>query len=657
MKRAKYLTALLFAALVGALFLSWAIRPATANLGGRFAAEEIAVADYDLDDLGVVDANVDGYLDIFTTNHSSKQSLLLNNANQQFTDALIAKGLSQDYQFPALENSADEPVFDEPGLYIYRRNSLLHIRSYKAKRFAPFIGEITFSSEALIRSQDSAVVEIESETLASGAVRSKVMFTVKEDGWLTIENLVEIPHEIALDSDIDVENVYLGLRKVHPQQSAFKVMWRDRHTMAWADVNGDRTLDLFIGRGGVKGQLGQLPETFSDELMIAKSDEYVNQAEVEGLVKGDCPARQSAWVDFDKDDDLDLYVACGRGREDANHPNQLFRRSEDGAFVDVAKEVGLDLPRDGRFVWIDIDRDGDVDLFSSQDTNVSLYINQEDKFVERPIDYELADSVRSLSLADYDADEDIDIYIATKRENVFFKNEEDQYLPTDPDLLGLPKVGQEASWVDYDNDGLVDLHVVPSGLYRQTSDHQFEETQLLSVATQASTRNPLTRKWKSFKLWQSVSSWFDFDNDGDRDLIVSKRADPSLQARVFRRLLKNEAGSALKSDSTSNLIWSTALYRNLNVGNNWLEIDLVGSTGNAQAIGAEVRVVAATGSQFQQVGASEGSHLSQGHYRLYFGLGRAEQADSVQVKWPDGQIQLASDIAVNQLVTISKSNL
>ncbi len=88
--------------------------------------------------------------------------------------------------------------------------------------------------------------------------------------------------------------------------------------------------------------------------------------------------------------------------------------------------------------------------------------------------------------------------------------------------------------------------------------------------------------------------------------------------------------------------WPILDYRNVGHVGHWLQLNLVGSAGNRQAIGARVTLVTPEGKQVQTVGASEGAYLSQGHYRLYFGLGAVGKISALQIHWPDGQ---ASGIA------------
>jgi len=95
------------------------------------------------------------------------------------------------------------------------------------------------------------------------------------------------------------------------------------------------------------------------------------------------------------------------------------------------------------------------------------------------------------------------------------------------------------------------------------------------------------------------------------------------------------------------------LLRSGGVAGHWLEVDLTYAAGNLQAIGAVVRVSSASGIQTQWVGQSEGSHFSQGHYRLYFGLGDDPAADTVRVTWPDGSIQELGRSAVDEIIRMT----
>lgn len=83
-------------------------------------------------------------------------------------------------------------------------------------------------------------------------------------------------------------------------------------------------------------------------------------------------------------------------------------------------------------------------------------------------------------------------------------------------------------------------------------------------------------------------------------------------------------------------------------------IELSGKDGNRQAIGARVEVTTSDGVQLQQVGQSEGSRRSQGHYRLYFGLGKIKMIDSVRVFWPDGTLKELEALESDRLLTVKQ---
>ena len=98
--------------------------------GAGFVKLEVPAAGYSLFDLGVVDANGDGNLDLFTTNHNARQTLAFGDGRGGFTDRLSSSGLSQDPQFPAAEDSDTEPALSSPGLYIYWYRRKLHVRGH-----------------------------------------------------------------------------------------------------------------------------------------------------------------------------------------------------------------------------------------------------------------------------------------------------------------------------------------------------------------------------------------------------------------------------------------------------------------------------------------------------------------------------------------------
>jgi hypothetical protein len=140
----------------------------------------------------------------------------------------------------------------------------------------------------------------------------------------------------------------------------------------------------------------------------------------------------------------------------------------------------------------------------------------------------------------------------------------------------------------------------------------------------------------------AIVNWFDMDSDGRRDVSLAVIANPG--ARQWW-----ESGPVEVED------WATLTYRNVGATNHWLQVDAAGPQGNRQGVGARVTVVTSNRAQTQEIGASEGSAQSQGHYRLYFGLGSQNWADTVIVRWPDGHVQELTNVKADRLLVVRRN--
>src|SRR5437899_8939313 len=117
----------------------------------------------------------------------------------------------------------------------------------------------------------------------------------------------------------------------------------------------------------------------------------------------------------------------------------------------------------------------------------------------------------------------------------------------------------------------------------------------------------------------------DFDNDGDVDVIVNNLDGPPT-------LLRNDGGNR----------------------NNWILIKCVGTRSNRSAIGTRVKVTCGDHSQIDEV-MSGSSYYSQNDFRLHFGLGRASQADRVEVAWPSGVKESFPNLPANHLYVVQET--
>ena len=638
----------LAAVLALALAVAWISWPRLIEAAGPFEARPLDLNAWDWYDLGVVDLNDDGFLDLFTSNHDAEQSLLLGDGRGGFTDVLATWGLSQVPAFPAVEDSQAAPVQDAEGLYIYFRNRALVLRRHGGSELPVARGSLRFSAPAETRSERGFEVEVTQTQAPSGAILSDLSFASDGAGELVVQlPFNAIPITVDLARDVALEQVFVGHQRRQPDTHEFELYLRDRHGLAWADLNDDGILDVFISRGGLLGQMRDLPEDYQDELLLsAGQGRYDERAAEMGLAKNGCPGRQASWLDFNGDGRLDLYVVCGRrgggfwdyvpralqavGGDDGS-PNQLYEQLPDGRFRDVAPELGLDFGEAGTSVWLDVDADGDLDLLWASTTGIWLYRNQDGRFTAEPQTPHPTTLVRKLTLADIDADGDLDVFAAAAIGSRLLVNQDGTFDSVTPGEFGLPSSGRTASWVDFDNDGRVDLHVWPGGLYRQQPDGSFEAQGLLDFSS---------------PYWWFVDPrliWFDYDNDGSRDLVVAQR--------YFPFVVQNAAPELLP--------FTARLFRNLGQQppNHWLQVQLIGPAGNRQAIGATVTVATPDGEQLAQVGAAEGSHYSQGHYRLYFGLGAHASPSSVAVRWPDGSVDRLAEPPGDRLLVLRQGSV
>ena len=247
--------------------------------------------------------------------------------------------------------------------------------------------------------------------------------------------------------------------------------------------------------------------------------------------------------------------------------------------MEVAEQSGLAVLDHNiiDYEWFDADNDGDMDLFTHQDNGFYLYRNNTDRFEPEFIyrgEFARIDNPElkgasgaywifdgKLSVSDYDGDGDFDVFTASKKGNALLINNRGVYAPLDPLTIGLPANSVSASWVDYDNDGLPDLHTVPAGIFRQRKDHTFDRTNLLVLP--------------SNKYMASIINWYDINNDGTRDALIALNENPTLH-----RWWELSPKDTFK--------WTFLTHQNKGTGNHWLQIKLIGGSGNREAIGSRV---------------------------------------------------------------------
>jgi len=316
----------------------------------------------------------------------------------------------------------------------------------------------------------------------------------------------------------------------------------------------------------------------------------------------------------------------------------LYRQETDGSFTEVTKGSGLYYP-DSKCMGLtvfDYDDDGHLDLFQGNDHQLNFLFRNlgNGKFQETAVasgvavnDHGMPTGSMHGSIGDIDGDGLIDLLVTDLRHGALYRNLGNGLFEDITQKSGVAgafagKGAWAAALFDYDNDGDLDIFSTNGA-----AEELIEQSPLLLENNgKGRFQNIGWDRGSYFKEKRSgrgAAVW-DFDNDGDLDIIVSH-----VDLRATATLLRNHGGNR----------------------NHWLGLTLVGSSGPASAIGAKVTVQAGDTRQVV-VNQWATSYLSFNDPRIHLGLGKQKRVDQLEIRWPDGQIELYQDIAIDRYLTI-----
>jgi penicillin G amidase len=415
---------------------------------------------------------------------------------------------------------------------------------------------------------------------------------------------------------------------------------------AWADVDGDGDLDLFVGfQQGKPNRLYRNDRgTFTDVAAVVGVADLTD-------------TRAAAWGDFDGDGNIDLYVGFTRRSE--TH-NRLYRNDGAGKhFTDVGKALGVDAVGETRQVsWVDVDNDGDLDLFvAMRDAPNMLFRNDGGHFTSVGKELGLDDPRRTVGAVwfDFDEDGDLDVFVANQNgdTNGLFRNDGARFVDVAREL-GMDAPGRPdtsgsngPSVADIDGDGDLDLFVAGYGsnfLYRNDGHGKFTEVASAMGLAGGDKATP--------------SRWGDFDNDGRPDLYVSSYIDTAVNEHDFLyhndggRFTDVRAAMGLEHGATHGVQWvdfdgdgdldlalannnpkgAHPLYRNLlppDRARRSVEVMVLDARGRATRAGSEVRVFAAGTRKVLGAGIVDtgSGYCSQNVMPVHVGLGSMDRVD------------------------------
>jgi len=395
--------------------------------------------------------------------------------------------------------------------------------------------------------------------------------------------------------------------------------------------------------------------------------------------KAGFPASGTRWgsgcsfLDYDRDGRLDLFVSnylafdiqkalepgqginclwkgipvnCGpKGLP--TDTNLLYHNEGDGRFRDVSVSSGI-AKVENRYpmtaAGADFDGDGWPDLYVACDsTSAILYRNDRDgTFTDVALasgagysEYGNPQAGMGLALGDYDGDGRLDILKTHFADDIpaLYRNLGRGQFEDLAAAAGLGVRNRSVEWgagmPDLDNDGRPDLVYVTGNVYPEIERHfkeyphrgprvvfrnlgggRFED---VTERSGPGPTSPHSSRGAAFG---------DFDNDGDQDVLVMNMNEPP-------SLLRNDAPGT----------------------NGWIEVRLEGTRSNRAAIGATVVLTAGGRKQVRAV-LSQTSYYSHDDLRLHFGLGAASRADTLEVRWPNGDTEVLHDVEGRRVVRV-----
>lgn len=271
---------------------------------------------------------------------------------------------------------------------------------------------------------------------------------------------------------------------------------------------------------------------------------FTDITEKAGVANADRAHFGATWTDYDGDGYIDLYVVNGRGRPFGEEDiNTLYKNNGDGTYTDVTDATGAGDPWVAmRNVWADYDRDGDQDFYSHNFRRSTLYKNEGGVFVDANDESGAGVAMPNgtgAAWVDFDNDGWIDLHATgfANGWNHFMRNNGDgtfsDWQPVSGMNLDANAMG--TAWGDYNNDGHQDLAiaaVTPQDtvvLYRSNGDGTFTDvTDIAGIVLEPGSSN-------------AHISWVDYNNDGRRDLFITEvnlGSDKVLPERVY--LFRNE---------------------------------------------------------------------------------------------------------------------
>ena len=482
-----------------------------------------------------------------------------------------------------------------------------------------------------------------------------------------------------------------------------------------ADVNGDGRLDIYLCRAGSGDPRSRANQLWINEGNGSDGTPRFKEMAREYGVADEGYTTHAAFVDYDRDGDLDLFIINNSPRPVSSFGNRNLRnvrhpygghklyRNDGGKFVDVSARAGIFGSEVGFGLGIavgDVNRDGWPDIYVSNDffERDYLYLNNGDgtfvESLEKEMPYSSYFSM-GLDLADIDNDgwpdiyttdmlpddearlkttssfDSWDVYQAKVRtgyghqfmRNMLQRNNGDGTFSDIGQMAGVSRT--DWSWsaliADLDLDGNKDIYVT-NGLLRDVTSQDYIAF-LANRRTMEDARAAGAGKVDFMKLVNAMSSTklgdFAFRNHGDWTFSNEAKAwgldTPSFSSGAAYGDLDGDGAPDLIVNNVNDQVF---IYRNnartLDKDNHYLQVRLDGEGKNRYAVGARVTLYGG-GQQFVQELEPSRGFQSSVDYVLTFGVGPCLTIDTLRVDWPDGRRSTLNQVQTDKHITIRQS--
>ncbi len=391
----------------------------------------------------------------------------------------------------------------------------------------------------------------------------------------------------------------------------------------------------------------------------------------------------AAFLDYDKDGKLDLFVAnyidldlktaptpetgpclykgvmvaCGPpGLEGGK--NILYHNEGNGVFTNASEKAGI-LKTNGTYglgvLTADFDNDGWTDIYVADDSAPAIlyHNNQNGTFTDIATEAGCAYSGdgkpqagMGVSAADFDGDGLLDIFktnFSGDTSTLYRNVTKSGAALTFDDVTFTAGIGLNTRWLgwgcgflDFDNDSWLDILLVNGHVYPEveklTTEAGYAQRKVLYRNLRNGSFADITEKIGGAIVEPTASrgcAFGDYDNDGDVDVVINP---------------VNDVPVLIRCDSTTN--------------NNWLAVRALGTKSNRSGLGARIQMTIETEDKRLRTLVDEvrsgGSYYSQNDLRVHFGLGKTAKVKTLEIKWLSGAVDTINDVAANQVVYVKE---